>query len=262
MALPFLLSVLLVLFLWDSIVHTVYPGEAGVLYKRLTGTEIEKVYGEGLHVTWPWDKFYIYNVRIQEVKRDFEALSSQGMQIAIKLSIRFRPEHFSVSVLHQRIGPEYVETVVIPEVEATVRKLFGQTTDKEIYTSANAIIDRSLNESRIQLGSKFIYLDDLIIRRLEFPPKVQDAINTKIEQLHLFESYEYRLAREKQEAKRKEIEAQGIKKFQETVSQGISESYLKWRGIEATKELAASPNAKVVIIGNGDKQLPIILGGN
>src|SRR5207237_1291288 len=86
-----------------------------------------------------------------------------------------------------------------------------------------------------------------------------DVINRKTKQYYIAEEYKFRVEREKRESERKKIEAEGIRDFQQTVSQGISESYLRWRGIEATLQLSQSTNAKVVIIGSGKDGLPIIL---
>ncbi len=77
----------------------------------------------------------------------------------------------------------------------------------------------------------------------------------------MIQEYKFRVQREAEESKRKQIEADGIAAFQKTVSQGISDSYLRWRGIEATLELAKSPNSKIVVIGSGKDGLPIILNG-
>jgi hypothetical protein len=85
-------------------------------------------------------------------------------------------------------------------------------------------------------------------------------INRKIEQYYISEEYKFRVAREIRESERKKIEAEGISEFQQVVSKGISESYLRWRGIEATLQLAQSSNSKIVIMGGGKNGLPIILG--
>ena len=91
-------------------------------------------------------------------------------------------------------------------------------------------------------------------------PTVNAAINRKIEQYYLVQEYAFRVEREKKESERKQIEANGIRDFQQTVTQGISDSYVRWRGIEATLQLAQSPNTKIVIIGSGKDGLPVILG--
>ena len=74
--------------------------------------------------------------------------------------------------------------------------------------------------------------------------------------------YEFKLAKEEKEAERKRIEAQGISDFQRIVTKTITPSLLKWKGVETTQEIAKSTNSKVIVIGNGDGDLPIILGGD
>ncbi|HET7257589.1 MAG TPA: hypothetical protein VFJ46_27815, partial [Xanthobacteraceae bacterium] len=86
------------------------------------------------------------------------------------------------------------------------------------------------------------------------------AINRKTEQYYISEEFKFRVEREKRESERKKIEAEGIREFQTIVSQGISDSYLRWRGIEATLQLAQSTNSKVVVIGSAKDGLPLILG--
>ncbi len=103
---------------------------------------------------------------------------------------------------------------------------------------------------------------DTLVLSIELPPDIVAAINRQTEQYYMIQEYKFRVQREAEESKRKQIEADGIAAFQKTVSQGISDSYLRWRGIEATLQLALSPNAKVVVIGAGKDGLPIILGND
>jgi hypothetical protein len=103
-------------------------------------------------------------------------------------------------------------------------------------------------------------LYDILVTGIELPAAIVAAINRKTEQYYIAEEYKFRVEREKRESERKKIEAEGIRDFQQTVSQGISETYLRWRGIEATLQLSQSTNAKVVVIGSGKDGLPIILG--
>jgi hypothetical protein len=114
-------------------------------------------------------------------------------------------------------------------------------------------------QQRIKL-SETLNIYDVLILGIELPTVVSNAINRKIEQYYISEEYKFRVERERRESERKQIEAVGIRNFQQTVSQGISESYLRWRGIEATLQLAQSTNTKVVIVGGGKDGLPIILG--
>jgi hypothetical protein len=105
-----------------------------------------------------------------------------------------------------------------------------------------------------------IILYDTLLYGIELPALVVTAINRKTEQYYISEEYKFRVEREKRESERKKVEAEGIREFQQIVSQGISDSYLRWRGIEATLQLSQSPNSKVVVIGSGKDGLPIILG--
>ena len=105
-----------------------------------------------------------------------------------------------------------------------------------------------------------IQILDTLVLSIELPPEIVAAINRQTEQFYEIQEYKFRVEREAQESKRKQIEADGIAAFQKTVSQGISDSYLRWRGIEATLALARSANSKIVVIGSGKDGLPIILG--
>jgi hypothetical protein len=105
-----------------------------------------------------------------------------------------------------------------------------------------------------------IILYDILVAGIELPAAIVAAINRKTEQYYIAEEYKFRVEREKRESERKKIEGEGIRDFQQIVSQGISESYLRWRGIEATLQLSQATNSKVVVIGSGKDGLPIILG--
>jgi hypothetical protein len=100
----------------------------------------------------------------------------------------------------------------------------------------------------------------MLLLSIELPKPIVDAIDRKAEQFYFLEEYDFRLLTEEKEARRKETEARGIKKFQDIIASGITESYLRWRGIDATLQLSKSPNSKVIIVGGGKDGLPIILG--
>ena len=105
-----------------------------------------------------------------------------------------------------------------------------------------------------------LVLYDTLLYGIELPVPIVQAINRKTEQYYVAQEYQFRIERERRESERKAIEAEGIRQFQQIVSQGISDSYLRWRGVEATLQLAQSNNSKVVIIGGGKDGLPVILG--
>jgi regulator of protease activity HflC (stomatin/prohibitin superfamily) len=250
------------IYFWPQVVITINSGEAGVLYKRFFGTVTDEVYPEGVHVIYPWDTLYIYNVRIQTVLHDFEILSNKGLPIHISVAIRFNPEYEMLGMLHQKVGPDYINTIVVPQVESVLRKRLSFYDPEDIYVNKDNILTKVIVEASDELGKKYIIPNSIVIRSIALPNAIREAIENKLIQQQLEKSYTYILEKEKKEAERKRIEAQGIKDYQSIVMQTLSDILIKWQGVQATLELAKSNNTKVVIIGAGKEGLPVILGND
>ena len=284
--------------LYPYVVITVPSGQVGVLWKRFNGFDFycwcfvgrgtildpKQLRNEGLHIVWPWDRLFIYDLRLHSSTQTYNAISKDGVSVIAQISIRFQLLHNSVGVLHKFIGPQYLASVVSPEIGSQAREVISQYTAQEVYTSREPIQEKIRNNSQKSLGTHLnnliqpeameqpdpknfndflqnsIQILDTLVLSIELPPAIVAAINRQTEQFYQIQEFKFRVEREAQESKRKQIEANGIAAFQRTVSQGISDSYLRWRGIEATLALAQSSNAKIVIIGNGKDGLPIILG--
>lgn len=260
-ALSILGALLVVAILANRIFISIRPGERGVLWQRFSGgTVLDKTHSEGFHVIFPWDKMYVYDVRNQQVSQNVLALSMNGLTIDVHYSIRYRPHQSFLAVLHATVGPNYVNVIVLPEVEATIRKVIGQHLPEEIYGSQRSITERMVSEAFLQIEERFIVVDDLLITRISLPETVRDAIEDKLAQKEIAEAYVYKIQQAEKEAQRKAIESEGIARYNTNVSTSLTPDVLKWQGIVATKELATSDNAKVVVIGSDEKGLPIILG--
>ena len=294
-----LLAVMLVAtFLFPFIVITVPSGQVGVLWKRFNsydlycwcfvgrGTIVDprELRDEGLHVIWPWDKLFLYNLRLQSRTQTYNAISKDGVVVNAQINMRYQLLHNYVGVLHKFIGPNYLYSVVDPEIGSRAREVISQYTAQEVYTSREQIQDKIRQEAQKSLASHLnslvqpeameqpdpkhyndflqnsIQIIDTLVLSIELPPAIVAAINRQTQQFYEIQEFKYRVEREAQELTRKQVEANGIAAFQRTVGQGISDSYLRWRGIEATLALAQSPNSKIVIIGSGKDGLPIILG--
>jgi regulator of protease activity HflC (stomatin/prohibitin superfamily) len=249
--------------MWKSIFVKIGPGEAGVIYRLFSGgTDVTKVYEEGLRVVFPFNTMYIYNTRVQQVANKFIVLSQDGLAIEVEVSIRYRPQEGQLGLLHKNIGPDYVEKVVVPEVQSSFRFVLGQYKPEEIYTSQGFILQTVVQGALGQLAERYILLDDLLLKAVTLPRPVAESIESKLRAQQMAAEMIYRIDTETLEAKRKGIEAGGIRDFQNTITgNGISDQFLRFKGIEATLELAKSPNSKVVIIGGGEDRLPIILDG-
>lgn len=257
------LALLLITYLSSSIFVTIKSGQAGVIYEKFgSGTVTDKYYEEGFHIIAPWNTMFIYDVRTQEVKEVMEVLSKNGLSIKLELSLRYSPQVDKLGIIHKELGEGYAEKVVFPEIRSSARKVIGSYDPEELYSTKRDFIQEAIfNETKENIEKSYIKLDAILIRGVELPPTIKTAIENKLKQEQESKEYEFRLEKETKEAERKRIEAKGIKDFQDIVSEGISEKLLKWKGIEATLELSKSTNTKVVVIGQGDEGLPIILGG-
>jgi regulator of protease activity HflC (stomatin/prohibitin superfamily) len=256
----FLLGFFLVFF-FDRIVISIRPGELGVLWRWLgAGTQIDTVYREGAHVILPFNRMYVYNVRKQQFTDTIDALTVDGLTVKVRYSVRYYLDKDTLPLLHQRVGPDFVTVVVRPEVRSVMRMVFGQYKPEEIYATQKAIQERISVLSKTHLEARFVALDDVPIESITLPAKISEAIETKLAQQQVEQEYVYRLSIAAKEADRKRIESAGIKLYNDTVNSSLTPSVLAWHGIQATEELAKSPNAKVVVIGSSKNGLPLILG--
>jgi regulator of protease activity HflC (stomatin/prohibitin superfamily) len=213
-----------------------------------------------MHVILPWNKMYVYNVRKQQFTDSINVLTVDGLTVGVKYSVRYYLEKDTLPLLHQRVGPDYVNVVVRPEVRSVIRTIFGQYKPEEIYTNQKSIQERISELSKGRLGGRFVSLDEVPIESVTLPVRISEAIETKLAQQQLDEEYAYRLDIATKEADRKRIESAGIRDYNDTINGSLTPSILAWQGIVATQDLAKSPNAKTVVIGSGRSGLPLILG--
>ena len=291
-------GLLVAIVLWPYVVITVPSGQVGVLWKRFNGFDLycwcfvgrgtilepRELREEGLHLVWPWDKLFIYDLRLQSTAQTYNAISEDGVSVHAEINIRYQLLHNSIGVLHKFIGPGYLTSVVGPEIGSQAREVISQYTAQQVYTSREEIQAKIRENAQKSLGANLnklvqpeameqpdpkhyndflqdsIQILDTLVLSIVLPPEIVSAINRQTEQFYEIQEYKFRVQREAEESKRKKIEADGIAAFQQTVSQGISDSYLRWSGIEATLAIAQSPNTKIVIVGNGKDGLPVILG--
>jgi regulator of protease activity HflC (stomatin/prohibitin superfamily) len=247
-------------YLWPTIFVTLQSGETGVMFRRFAGgTVTDRLLGEGVRFVPPWDKLFVYNVRLQEVHHTMSALSSEGLTVQFELSIRYRPEAELVGLLHQKVGPDYPQIVVVPEVESAIRGIVGAAALDAIYNNAQDVAQRAVNLVVEEAARNYVRIDEVVVRSVELPKLVQERIEAKIVEKETLETYEYRLQIATAEAERRRIEAAGTAVYNGLVDASLTPGVLQWEALQATKELAKSPNAKTVIIGRTGDGLPIIL---
>lgn len=253
-------AVITLVILFKSAV-TMGAGEAGVVFKTFSGgVDTENVLGEGFHVILPWNKVIVYEVRQQEVKEKMEVLSSNGLEIEIDISIWYLVDFKNLPRLHQEKGINYRDRVLKPAMRSAMRSVVGRYTPEEIYsTKRDAIQIEILDETKTILANQYILTERVLVRDIALPSTIKTAIEKKLKQEQESLEYEFKLNKQKKEASRLKIEAEGKAEANRILSASLTDKILREKGIEATLKLAESPNSKVVVVGNSDG-MPLILG--
>ena len=232
-----LAALLMATILFPYIVITVPSGSVGVLWKRFNGYDLycwcfvgrgtildpRELRDEGLHVIWPWDKLYIYTLRLQSSTQTYNAITKDGVNVTAQINVRFQLLHNYVAVLHKFIGPQYLASVVEPELGSRAREIIAQYTAQEVYTSREAIQTKIRADAQKSLSTHLnslvqpeameqpdpkhyndflqnsIQLLDALVLGIELPPEIVAAINRQTQQYYEIQEYKYRVEREAQE---------------------------------------------------------------
>ncbi len=256
-----IVGIVLFISLTSTTFLTIDPGHVGVLFKRFGGgLDKEKVYQQGFHVIMPWNKMYVYDTRITEEYESMEVLSKNGLSIVVELSYLYNPIPDKIGYLHDEVGTGYVDRILKPEIRSSTREVIGKYLPEELYSSKReAIQDEIYEQTSAAVVPRNIDLDAVLIREVQLPQSLRDAIERKLKEEQSFLEYEFRLERERKEAERLVIEAEAKAKANKILSSSLTDKILADKGIDATLELAKSPNSKVVVVGSGDEGLPLIL---
>ncbi len=241
-----------------SCATTVPTGHVAVLtrFGKVTGVVLH----EGLNFKNPLDKSNEINIRTQELKEQASVPSNEGLIMTLDASLIFRLREDAAAEVFRTLGPGYIATIVEPTLRSTLRSVTSAHTANALYTSArDAVALEVYNEMVKQMAARGIEVEKLLLRDVQLPPTLKTSIEAKQRAEQEALQMSFVLQKEKQEAERKRIEAQGIADFQRIVAQGISQQLLTWKGIEATEKLASSSNSKVILIGSPRTGLPLIM---
>jgi regulator of protease activity HflC (stomatin/prohibitin superfamily) len=251
-----------VLIISNSTFVTLQPGERGVIFRKFSGgLDKDNIFSPGFHMIAPWNDIHVYDVKEQIQDETMNVLNKDGLEIYVDITVRFFPAYNKIGHMHEEFGVDYKNKLVIPEVRSEVRKIMGKYTADEIYSKKRTQVETEIRKSTDSvLFLNNIQMKALLIRSIKLPDKIVQAIENKLEREQEAEAMKYKLDKEQQEAERKRIQAEGIAKYNEIINASLSDRILKQRGIEATIELAKSPNSKVVVVGSGKEGLPLILG--
>lgn len=266
-----LVVLLLVGFLWQSVFVTVPAGHHAVLFNRFWGgTNVKRVYGEGLHLMWPWSTLVPYESRLQVRTLSMQVLSQEGLGLDITVTVLFTPIVRNLGYLHRDLGPDFFDRLVKPSIIGHLRHTFGGRPAHEIYSSAREALQEisrvplmarqadSSKGSGEPLTEPYLRLEELRLTEITLPPALVTSINQKQQAEQRMLEYQYRLQEAEKEAERMRAEAAGIRDFN-LIASKLSPDVLRWRGLQATLELAKSNNAKIIVMGGGQVGLPVNL---
>jgi prohibitin 1 len=252
---------ILVFFLVLRAARVVPAGHVGVV--DLFGKVRADALPSGLHLVNPLASVHRMSVQTREVKETMDVPSSEGLIVHLDVSLLFHLDPAKAPDVYRTVGVHYDNVLVEPNVRSSVREVTSSYEAKALYSAEREKMSTEINKHILDaVEPRGITIERLLLRDVALPVRLQQAIQEKLSAEQEAARMQFVLLKEKQEAERKKIEAEGISSFQKIVTEGINENLLKWKGIEATKELALSGNAKVVIIGAGKEGLPIILGGD
>lgn len=243
--------------------QTVKSGQAGVLYRLLGGGVVtdEPPLDEGFHIIAPWNDVIIYEVRQQELFEKMQVLSSNGLEITLEATAWYQPKKESLGHLHKEKGENYVQRIIQPAIRSAARSVVGRYTPEQLYSSKRDVIQEEiLIETKAIVEDQYIQINEILVRDVELPSTIKNAIERKLKQEQESLEYEFRLTKAEKEAERQRIDAEGKAAANRILSASLTDKILQEKGIEATLELAKSGNTKIIVVGSGESGLPLILG--
>jgi len=250
---------------------TINPGTVGV--QSLFGKVNSEVLYSGLRMVNPMVKIYEFDIRTQNYTMSavhnegsksgddaIRVLTADGLEVVVDLSVLYRPVASECPKILSTIGTDYENVLIRPLTRTRIR-------DNAVYYDAIALFSSKRDDFQHKIFSSIekdlkdrgILLEQLLVRNITLPESVRKTIESKINAEQEAQKMTFVLQKEKQEAERKRVEAQGISDYQKIITSTLTDKQLQYEMIKAYKELALSSNSKVVIMGN-NKQ-PIILDG-
>ncbi|MGH7681835.1 MAG: prohibitin family protein [Candidatus Eiseniibacteriota bacterium] len=235
------------------------PQHVGVL--ETFGKVADTTWGPGLHAWAPWTGVHRINCRTLQTEEQTQTPTGEGLVVGLDVSLVYHAEPTAARDIFSRYGglSGVTQSVLIPEFRSVIRDVTAGFNAVDLYTARREEIGRKmLTDLQERMKGRGINVEAILLRNIVLPDQVAKAVEAKLAADQQAQQMEFVLKKEQREAERKRIEAQGIADFQRIVTAGITPGLLTWKGIEATKALAESPNAKIIIAG-GKNGLPIIL---
>jgi prohibitin 1 len=238
---------------------TVVPaGNVGVV--NFFGTVSDNTLKAGINFVNPPANVIKMSIQTQEIKEIMDVPSKEGLSVQLEVSVLYHLNPEKAADVYKTVGTSYESVILEPQFRSVTRGVTAGYEAKALYTSEREHLSlQIMKELEAFVEARGITVESAPLRRVGLPAGLSQSIESKLQAGQESQRMQFVLMKERQEADRKRIEAQGIADFQNIVTKGISEQLLRWKGIEATEKLASSTNAKVVVIGAGKDGLPLIM---
>ncbi|HMQ00727.1 MAG TPA: prohibitin family protein [Cyclobacteriaceae bacterium] len=225
----------------------VRQGEVGV--KRKLGKLEDKSRGPGMYTFNPFTATVLKTtVQTENMEVRLRLPSKEGLTINSEISILYSIQKHKVPEIFTEIGIDYERTALMPVFRSAAADVTSNFMAKDMHSGQRAVIEERIkNRMEEVLGSRGFVIEQVLLKSIELPAELSRAIERKLEAEQESERMQYVLMRERQEAERRKIEAEGTRDAQQILSQGLSKEIIELRSIEAFRELAISPNTKIVI---------------
>lgn len=255
----------------SSAVIQIDPGQVGV--QSLFGNVQQRTLPSGLSVVNPLVEVREFDIKTQNYTMSgitdegnkggddaIRALSADGLEVTIDLTVLYRITPAQAPAIYRELGVDYRDVIVRPIARTRIRDLAANYEAVSLYSSKREEFQGKIfNAIEVDFKKRGLVLEQLLVRNITLPESVKKAIESKINAEQDAQKMQFVLQKEKQEAERKRVEAQGIADYQRIITSTLTKGLLEYESIKAQKEIALSPNAKVIITSG---KTPVILGGN
>jgi regulator of protease activity HflC (stomatin/prohibitin superfamily) len=257
--LALLVAAVLSLAALSQAVVVVPAGHVGVV--DLFGRVAPLTLKSGLNLVNPLARVVKMSIKTQDMKEVMDVPSQEGLTVKLEVSALFHLDPEKAADVYRTVGTDYAEIILQPQFRSVTRGVTAQYEARALYTSEREKLAETIaSDLRKLVEPRGISIEATPLRQLTLPARLATAIEEKLGADQESQRMQFVLTKERQEADRRRIEAQGIADFQKIVTTGINDQLLRWKGIEATLKIAESQNSKVVIVGAGKDGLPVILG--
>ncbi len=269
----FVIILLVILGIFSQTIKIVQPGQVKV--QKLFGKVQDRVLQSGMNFVNPLITVVPMSIRTQEYTMSstryegsvsgydaIKALSSDGILLPMDITCLFHLIPDKAPEVYEKLGLNYEAKVIRPVLKTAIREVVSSYPMEEIYSSKRDSIAIAMRELSVKkMKNRGIFVEDLLLRNINLPKSIENAINDKKTEQQKLQKMVYTLKKEKKEKERRIIEAEGVKKANQTIAEGLTEKYLQWYKTDIMKKLIDSPNNTIIFIPTGEGISPIINTG-